>query len=190
MADAAKSVTRQVETATAVAIRKGSTVDPAHVYVDDGVSGAEFAERRRPALMRLLNALKPRPPFGALLVSDRDRIGREQIETSYILKQLIRAGVQVIECQGPDGHAITLGTPTDKDGRAGLRGRGRAGEGADAHLRRGWLGAQVGQARQMLRKLVGGRVECQPFDDARGRGYTFTATGDYARLLLAGRVGQ
>lgn len=114
VADAEKSVTRQVEAATAYAVRKGWTVDPARVYVDDGISGAEFGARRRPALMRLLNALTPRPPFGALLVSDRDRIGREQIETSYILKQLIRAGVQVFEGKGPDGRAITLGSPTDK----------------------------------------------------------------------------
>ncbi len=92
VADEAKSVTRQVESATAYATRKGWMVDPTHVYQDDGVSGAEFV--KRPGLMRLLNALKPRPPFGALLISDRDRIGREQIETSYILKQLIRAGVR------------------------------------------------------------------------------------------------
>ena len=36
VADEAKSVTRQVEHATAYAARKGWTVDPAHVYGDDG----------------------------------------------------------------------------------------------------------------------------------------------------------
>jgi site-specific DNA recombinase len=80
------------------------------VYTDDGISGAEFA--RRPGLVRLLAALKPRPPFGVLLVSDRDRLGREQIETSYLLKQLITAGVRVFEVSR--GQEITLSSPTDK----------------------------------------------------------------------------
>ncbi len=49
--DAEKSVTRQVEHATAYATRKGWAVDPAQIYVDDGISGAEFA--KRPGLVRL-----------------------------------------------------------------------------------------------------------------------------------------
>jgi site-specific DNA recombinase len=73
-----RSVARQVTQARAVAAHKGWAVAEEHVYVDDGISGAEF--ERRPALARLLNALKPRPPFQALLITDRDRIGREQIE--------------------------------------------------------------------------------------------------------------
>jgi len=43
--DAEKSVTRQVEHATAYAAKKGWTVDPAHCYQDDGISGAEFVKR-------------------------------------------------------------------------------------------------------------------------------------------------
>ena len=57
--DDEKSVTRQIEHATAYAARKGWTVDAAHVYVDDGISGAEFV--KRPGFLRLMNALKPRP---------------------------------------------------------------------------------------------------------------------------------
>jgi hypothetical protein len=45
------------------------------------------------------------------------------------------------------------------------------------------LGRHVPQARQMLRKLIDGRILCTPFHDARGRGYTLTATGTYAGLL-------
>lgn len=112
VAEDAKSVARQVEHGRAYAERKGWTVADEHLYIDDGISGAEF--ERRPALMRLLNALKPRPPFAALLVSDRDRIGREQIETSYILKQLLTAGVRVFEVKGAEGREITLSSPTDK----------------------------------------------------------------------------
>ena len=46
----AKSVTRQIEHAKAYARRKGWTVLDAHVYVDDGVSGAEFS--KRPGFLR------------------------------------------------------------------------------------------------------------------------------------------
>jgi DNA invertase Pin-like site-specific DNA recombinase len=38
--DVEKSVARQLEHARAYATRKGWTVDPAHVYQDDGISGA------------------------------------------------------------------------------------------------------------------------------------------------------
>jgi DNA invertase Pin-like site-specific DNA recombinase len=61
-ADEEKSVTRQVAHATAYAGRKGWTVDPAHVYPDDAISGAIFGAKR-PGRYRLLNALKPRPRF-------------------------------------------------------------------------------------------------------------------------------
>lgn len=60
VADEQKSVARQVEHARAYAARHGWQVAEAHVYVDDGISGAEFANR--PGFVRLMNALKPRPP--------------------------------------------------------------------------------------------------------------------------------
>jgi hypothetical protein len=45
------------------------------------------------------------------------------------------------------------------------------------------LGRHIPHTRQLLRKLIHGRILCAPFDDARGRGYTLTATGTYAGLL-------
>jgi Resolvase, N terminal domain len=87
VADEAKSFTRQLEQAKVFAARQGRTVDEAHVFVDDGISGSEFA--RRPGLMALLNALKPRAPFDVLLIYDADRLGREQVETAYFMKQLL-----------------------------------------------------------------------------------------------------
>jgi DNA invertase Pin-like site-specific DNA recombinase len=45
VADEEKSVTRQIERATAYAQTKGWTVAPGHVYADDGISGAEFVKR-------------------------------------------------------------------------------------------------------------------------------------------------
>jgi Resolvase, N terminal domain len=93
VADEQKSVVRQLEHARAYATRKGWTVADDYVYVDDGISGAEFANR--PGFLRLMNALKPRPPFQVLVISDLDRLGRESIETTYAIKQLNVAGVRV-----------------------------------------------------------------------------------------------
>ena len=73
MADDQKSVARQVEHARAYATAKGWTVADEHVYVDDGISGAEFANR--PGFLRLMNALKPRPPFQILVMSEKARLG-------------------------------------------------------------------------------------------------------------------
>lgn len=42
-----------------------------------------------------MTALKPKPPFQALIMSEESRLGREQIETSYALKQILDAGVRV-----------------------------------------------------------------------------------------------
>ena len=75
VADQQKSVTRQVEHARAYAIAKGWTVDDSAVFVDDGISGAEFANR--PGFLRLMNALKPRPPFQVLVMSEESRLGRD-----------------------------------------------------------------------------------------------------------------
>ena len=55
-----KSVTRQIDHATAYAAGKGWTVAEAHIYSDDGISGAEFANR--PGFLRLMNSLKPKHP--------------------------------------------------------------------------------------------------------------------------------
>ena len=42
-------------------------MDERSIFVDDGISGAEFANR--PGYVRLLNALKPKPRFQMLIVS-------------------------------------------------------------------------------------------------------------------------
>jgi site-specific DNA recombinase len=110
VADDQKSVARQVEQGRAYAARNGWTVADDQVYVDDGISGAEFANR--PAFLRLMNALKPKPPFQALVMADESRLGREQIEVSYALKQLITAGVRVF-CYLTNTER-TLNSPIEK----------------------------------------------------------------------------
>lgn len=108
--DEAKSVARQVDHARTYAVAKGWVVDDAHIYVDDGISGAEFA--RRPSFLRLMNALRPRAPFDVLVMSEESRLGRESIETAYALKQLVTAGVRVFFYM--EDRERTLDSPTDK----------------------------------------------------------------------------
>ena len=76
VADEQKSVTRQIEHATTYATRKGWVVCDEHVYVDDGISGAEFTNR--PGFLRLMNTLKPCPPFQVLIMSEESRLGRDE----------------------------------------------------------------------------------------------------------------
>jgi site-specific DNA recombinase len=110
VADEQRSVARQIAHATAYAERKGWTVIDAQVYVDDGISGAEFANR--PGFLRLMNALTPRPRFDVLVMSEESRLGREAIETAYALKQIISAGVRVFFYL--EDRERILQTPTDK----------------------------------------------------------------------------
>lgn len=110
VADEQKSIARQVEHARQYAQRKGWGVDEAHVYIDDGISGAEFANR--PGFLRLMNSLKPRAQFQVLVMSEESRLGREAIETAYALKQLVQAGVRVFFYM--ENRERTLDSPTDK----------------------------------------------------------------------------
>src|SRR5918993_1418892 len=108
--DEAKSVARQIEHAREYANRRGWSVADEHIFVDDGISGAEFANR--PGFLRLMNAVKPRAPFQVLIMSEESRLGREQLEVGYALKQIIQAGVQVFFYL--EDRERTLNTPTDK----------------------------------------------------------------------------
>ncbi len=110
VADEQKSVARQIEHARQFAASKGWTVADEHVYTDDGISGAEFD--RRPGFLRLMNALRPRAPFDVLIVSELSRLGREQLETGYAVKQLSVAGVTIWSYL--EGKEVQITSPTDK----------------------------------------------------------------------------
>ncbi|MEP7307311.1 MAG: recombinase family protein [Acidobacteriota bacterium] len=110
VADEQKSVTRQIEHARAYATRKGWIVADEYVYIDDGISGAEFTNR--PGFIRLMNALRPRPGFQVLVMSEESRLGREAIETAYALKQLVSAGVRVFFYL--EDRERTLNSPIEK----------------------------------------------------------------------------
>ena len=108
--DAERSVTRQVDHARAYATGQGWSVADEHTFSDDGISGAEFANR--PGFLRLMNALTPKSPFDVLVVSELGRLGREQLETGYALKQLSQAGVKVYSYL--EAREVRLDTPIDK----------------------------------------------------------------------------
>ena len=106
-----ESVDRQERLCRQLATTQGWHIDDRYVFIDKALSGAEFA--KRPGLQALLGTLARRPvPFQLLLVTDKDRLGREQIETAYLLKQFARAGVRVVETT--TGQPIALTTPIDK----------------------------------------------------------------------------
>ena len=110
LTDEAKSVARQVERAREYASKRGWAVDDRHIYVDDNISGAEFTKRI--GLQRLLGALSGTLPFTILIMSEESRLGRESIETSYTLKQLIKAGVRVFSYL--NDRELVLNTAMDK----------------------------------------------------------------------------
>src|SRR5436189_12751 len=76
------SVTRQIEHATSYAEKNGWTVLTKHIYIDDGVSGADFSDKRE-GLLHLLNDVRQKSgtPFDALILSEISRLGRDQIQT-------------------------------------------------------------------------------------------------------------
>src|SRR5258708_22746755 len=110
VSDEQRSVTRQIEHARQYAAQHGWLVREDGIYVDDGISGAEFV--KRPGFLRLMNPLKPPPPFQVLIMSEESRLGREAIETSYALKQILDAGVRVFYYL--EDRERTLDSATDK----------------------------------------------------------------------------
>jgi DNA invertase Pin-like site-specific DNA recombinase len=80
-----KSIERQREGCATFAEKRGWAVNPDHVYVDDGISGAEFVNRA--GLQRLLQAVRRRPvPFQALVIAEPSRLGHEQVR--QVLRKL------------------------------------------------------------------------------------------------------
>jgi site-specific DNA recombinase len=111
VSDEEKSVTRQIDHGRAYAERKGWTVDDAHVYADDGISGAEFVKRC--GLNALLAMIRQRPcPVQALVTMEVSRLGREQTETAVVVREILRAGVRLFTYA--DRREITQDSALDK----------------------------------------------------------------------------
>lgn len=92
-----KSVTRHVDNAKAFAEKQGWTVDPDHIYIDDGISGAEFLER--PGLLRMMGALKE---FNVIVMSELSRLGRDMVRCSVVIDDIRCAGVRIFYYMGGD----------------------------------------------------------------------------------------
>jgi DNA invertase Pin-like site-specific DNA recombinase len=119
---AAVSVTRQVEHAREFAEKRGYTVEGAHVFIDDGVSGAEF--RDRPGLLRLLNLVSASPrPFDAVVMAEASRLGRDRLRTELVARDLHEAGIKLLYYL--TGEEERLDTP---EGRFILAARSFAAE--------------------------------------------------------------
>lgn len=100
-----KSVSRQIERATDYAKRKGWHVAEEHVYSDDGISGAEFA--KRPGFIRLMNALKPRPSFQVLIMSEESRLEDDAVKPNPALATILHNTPNTNSSHTTSGHAGT-----------------------------------------------------------------------------------
>ena len=103
-----KSVAIQVENARAFAEARGWTVDDAHVYVDDAVSGAESLKlANRTRCLDVIGAGDP--PFQVLLMRDESRFSRRDGDEAFAeLKAIKKAGVQITYYG--DGSTFEYGT--------------------------------------------------------------------------------
>ncbi len=85
-----KSITRQVEHAKAYAASKGWTVNPEHIYVDDGISGADY--QTRAGFLRMLNHLKE---FDVLVMSEPSRLGRDMARNTTFIVDIVESDVRI-----------------------------------------------------------------------------------------------
>ncbi len=90
--DLSDSPVRQVDGARAFIHSKGWTVDEHHVYTDDGVSGALFANRAE--FQRLMRDAAA-GAFDAIVFFDLDRFGRNARQTMQALNTLADLGVTI-----------------------------------------------------------------------------------------------
>lgn len=103
VAEEAKSVTRQVDGAKSFIAAKGWTLDEHHVYTDDGVSGALFANRAE--FQRMMRDAAA-GAFEAVVFYDLDRFGRNARQTMLALNTLADLGVTIWDYS--TGQAVDL----------------------------------------------------------------------------------
>jgi DNA invertase Pin-like site-specific DNA recombinase len=96
-----KSVAHQRERCLALITSKGWTLAEGHVYTDDGISGAGFGDGR-PALAALMVTVKAKShPFDVIVAYDESRLGRDVIETGYLVKQVLDRDVRLFFSAAP-----------------------------------------------------------------------------------------
>jgi DNA invertase Pin-like site-specific DNA recombinase len=147
------SVTRQGDFSRGLAERQQWPMVDA--FVDDGISGAEFAAR--PEFTRLMtlcdDAITGRRamPFRVLILSELSRLGREMLEVPYAIKRLGEAGVRLFTYRN-GGTEIRFDTAEAKmmlmwttfnDDMEAQKARQRA---TDAYVRKSTQGHATGKA--------------------------------------------
>ena len=78
----------------------GHTLDPEHVFLDEGYSGARLD---RPGLDRLRDAVQD-SDVGAVVVLSPDRLARKYVYQVLLLEEFQRAGCQVVFVHRPIGE--------------------------------------------------------------------------------------
>ena len=96
-------MTRQVEGAKIFISEKGWTLDEHHVYTDDGISGALFANRAE--FQRMMRDAEA-GAFNAVVFYDLDRFGRNARQTMMALNTLCDYGVTIWDYS--TGQAVDL----------------------------------------------------------------------------------
>ena len=113
VADEQKSVARQVAHARQYATLKGWTVDESAIFVDAGISGAEFAGR--PGFVRLIECVEAEAAFSSARhvrgIASRPRGNRNACTTLEQLVQAGRQGVFYLE----DRERTLDSPPTDRE---------------------------------------------------------------------------
>ena len=88
---------------------RGWTLEPTHVFVEDGVSRSEF--KKRPALIALLNAVD-RSEIDVVVARDETRIGGDMLRTGILMQDLIDGGVRLFYYY--TGEEVRLDSAVDK----------------------------------------------------------------------------
>jgi site-specific DNA recombinase len=103
VAEDAKSVSRQIAGARAFITAKGWTLHEHHVFTDDGVSGALFANRAE--FQKMMRAAEA-GTIETVVLYDLDRFGRHAHQTMLALHTLADLGIAVWDFS--TGHAVDL----------------------------------------------------------------------------------
>lgn len=85
-----KSITRQVEHAKKYAQAKGWDIDESAIFIDDGISGAEY--QNRSGFARLLTHLKH---INVIVMSEPSRLGRDMLRNAYHVGEILESGVRI-----------------------------------------------------------------------------------------------
>jgi site-specific DNA recombinase len=96
---------------------EGWALDPAHVFRDDGHSGAALAH---PGLDRLRDAVKGRE-IDRMLVTAPDRLARNHVHRMVLLEEWVRAGCAAEFLDRPTSGDPQLGYIVDKEKNLQMR---------------------------------------------------------------------